>query len=407
MRTLVPLLLTSALSLPAQTPSADAKILVEACNRFAADLQGRLDPKSGPTFAPGSIAIALWMLLPGARGATADEIATVLHLPADLRGERLHAAAGELVSALRTKPERKPGRKPDQTTVCELVNDAFVQQGFPLVPAYTKLLEGTFGATATPIDFATDPDAARQRINQHLQKLTHDRIRDLLSEDDVTADTRLVLTNALWCKGPWSHPFPADNTKPGPFTRTDGSVVEVPLMHVGAVVPWAEGPTWVAVSLPLAGRQFTVDCVLPKAGQPLAAAEQALFAGAVAAGLKPAQVSVTLPKFSVKQKHRLRDVLKAMGVKAAFVPGQADFTGLDATNSLVLHDVVHEAFVAADESGFEAAAATAVVMMRGGRPPAEHREFIADHPFAFALREVRTGLVLFVGRVEDPSAKVQ
>lgn len=403
MRTIVTALLSSALCLPAQGPTPDAKTLVEACNHFAADLHGRLGRADAPTCSPGSIAIALWMLLPGARGETADEIAAALQLPAELRGERLHAAAAELVQSLRSKP----GRKPDETTVCELVNDAFVQKGFPLVPAYTSLLETRFGATATAIDFMADPDAAREKINQHLQKLTHDRIRDLLEKDDVTADTRLVLTNALWCKGPWVHAFPVANTRPGPFTRKDGTVVEVPRMQVGATLPWAEGEQWLAVSLPMAGRQFTVDCVLPKAGQPLAAAEQALLAGQVPSAFAPAGVDVTLPKFTLKQKHRLREVLLAMGVKAAFVPGKADFSGLDATNSLVLHDVVHEAFVAADEAGFEAAAATAVVMKRGGRPPKERKEFVADRPFAFALRDARTGLLLFVGRVEDPSAKGQ
>lgn len=403
MRFIATTLLSSALSLSTVAQSADAKALAEACNHFAATLHGTLRPKASPTCAPGSIAIALWMLLPGARGTTADEIAAALELPADLRGDRLYAAAGELVQSLRSKP----GSKPEETTVCELVNDAFVQKGFPLVPAYTQLLEGTFGARATAIDFAADHAAARALINQHLQRLTHDRIRDLLEKDDVTADTRLVLTNALWCKGPWLHAFPAGSTKPGPFTRSDGEVVEVPRMLVKATLPWAEGETWLAVSLPMAGRQFTVDCVLPKPGQPLAAAEQALLDGAVVPTFVPMVVSVTLPKFTVKQKHRLRDALMAMGVKAAFVPGQADFRGLDATNSLVLHDVVHEAFVAADEAGFEAAAATAVVMKRGGRPPAAQKEFVADRPFAFALRDSRTGLLLFVGRVEDPSAKAQ
>lgn len=403
MRAILTTLLCSALGLPAQGPSPDARLLAEAANRFAADLHGKLGKSAAPTCAPGSIAIALWMLLPGARGETAEEIATALHLPAELRGERLHAAAGELVRSLRSAP----GRNPEKTTVCELVDDSFVQQGFALVPAYTNLLEATFGAHATAVDFVADPDAARAKINQHLQTLTHDRIRDLLTEDDVTVDTRLVLTNALWCKGPWVHAFPAANTKPGPFTRGDGSVVEVPRMQVGATLPWAAGEHWIAVSLPLAGRQFTVDCVLPKAGQPLAVAEAALLAGQVVPAFAPAGVDVTLPKFTVKQKHRLREALMAMGVKAAFRPGAADFSGLDASNSLVLHDVVHEAFVAADEAGFEAAAATAVVLMRGGRPPKERQEFVADRPFAFALRDTRTGLLLFVGRVEDPAAKSQ
>jgi serpin B len=394
---LAALLFASFLS--GQNPGPDVRLLAQACNRFGAELHTRLAATNAPTCSPGSIAIALTMLLPGAGGTTADELVAVLQLPEELRGERLLVASQQLLASLRTQP----GGRPETTTVCELVNDAFVQQGFALAPAYTQRLTEFFGARATAVDFFGNAEVARKTINEHLQRLTHDRIRDLLSADDVTRDTRLVLTNALWCKGPWQTPFRVANTKPGPFTRADGTVVEVPRMHAVSGLPWAEAEGWLAVSLPMAGHQFTVDLVLPRPGQALQAAERALLSGEVAAALQPASVAVTLPKFSLRQKHRLRDALLAMGVVAAFDAKKVDFRGLDPSNSLVLSDVVHEAFVAADEAGFEAAAATAVVMKRGGRPAPNPHAFVADRPFAFALRDLRTGLLLFVGRVADPS----
>lgn len=392
-------------TLPAQGPSADAKALAAACNQFATALQGRLASDGPPTCSPGSIAIALWLLLPGARGDTATQLADVLQLPAGLRGERLAVAAGELLRASRlgaTEPTG-PAAEADATRL-ELVNDAFVQKGFPLVPAYPRLLAERFGARLTELDFFADADAARTAINTHIAKVTHDRIQDLLQGDDIGRDTRLVLTNALWCKGPWAQAFPDHATRVAKFTRADGQAVEVPTMHLGESLPWVEGPAFFGVSLPLAGGELVVDLVLPPVGQPLAAAEVALLDGSFSKA-KVTPVQVALPKFTVGSKVRLREVLQAMGVTDAFTSGKADFSGIDPKNSLVVHDVVHQAWAAADEAGFEAAAATAVILKRGAPRLKNPKLFTADRPFGFALRDLRSGLVWFVGRVEDPSAK--
>jgi serpin B len=139
--------------------------------------------------------------------------------------------------------------------------------------------------------------------------------------------------------------------------------------------------------------------VLPKAGGKLVDVETALLRGDVTKAVAQEQVAVRLPSFKIAGTHRLREVLLALGVRAAF--GAADFSGI-AEERLTVYDVVHQTWIQVDEKGCEAAGATAVVMKLGGRPPAATKTFVADRPFAFTLRDRTTGLVLFIGRVDDP-----
>jgi serpin B len=117
-------------------------------------------------------------------------------------------------------------------------------------------------------------------------------------------------------------------------------------------------------------------------------------------------VRIELPRFAVTGSHGLKPALAALGLRAAFDPGRADFTGITTDEPLVIDDVVHQAWIQVDEEGAEAAAATAIVMKVGSkRPDGEPKLFRADHPFAFGLRDRKTGLLLFVGRVTDPRGK--
>ncbi len=94
-----------------------------------------------------------------------------------------------------------------------------------------------------------------------------------------------------------------------------------------------------------------------------------------------------------------------MGMPDAFDPERADFSAMTAAERLYISLVRHKAFVAVDEEGTEAAAATVVSMSLTSalRPPTEPVRFEADHPFLFLIRHEKTGCVLFMGRVLDPA----
>lgn len=205
----------------------------------------------------------------------------------------------------------------------------------------------------------------------------------------------------MWFKGAWQHAFAERRTKPAPFTRADGSEVTVSMMQLGEALPCVDGEAWIAVELPFADSEVRCEIVMPKAGHTLAEAEQAMLQDAVRPALQHQQVSLRLPKFRVAARHQLKEALMALGLQRAFT-ADADFSGIDDQEPLCVDEVVHQSWIQIDEAGAEAAAATAVVMKRAGAA-GNFIKLTFDHPFAFALRDHGTGLLLFAGRVDDPS----
>lgn len=398
----IPCLLFTAASLFAQDPATvtdDSQLLATACNRFGAALHAELQPSANPTASPASIALALLLLEPGARGTTHDELAKVLQLPKELRGKRLHDAVHALLRASSLAPA---GKADADAPVLRLANDLWAQKDLPLVPDFVQVLTRSLLAGQHAVDFAHDPETARKQINGHVAKVTNDRIPELLPKDLIDATTQLVLTNALWLKGAWQHPFAKRLTTDAPFHRTATETLSLPTMHVTEEFAFAETAQWRTVVLPLAGGALQVEFVVPKGDAELAVVERAMVAGEHLAALQHDRVHVQLPRFRTASMHRLKQPLQALGLRAAFDGGAVDFRGIEPSNKLVVAEVVHQTWIQADEDGVEAAAATAVVMKRTSAPVGEPKQFVADRPFAFVLRDVGTGLVLFFGRIDDP-----
>jgi serpin B len=251
------------------------------------------------------------------------------------------------------------------------------------------------------VDYVADTEGARKLINGWVSDQTEQRIPELLVPGVLAPDSRLTLVNAIYLKAPWLEPFAVEATEPGPFTRADGTTVQVPLMGASAAMRHARGTGWQAVEIPYIGGSLAMTVIVP---DDLASFEAALTADQLASitgALAETQVTLTFPKFSIETKAQLADVLAALGMPSAFADG-ADFSGITTAEQLVISDVIHQANIDVDEKGTEAAAATAVVMRATGMP-VEPVTVRVDRPFIFALRDVPTGAVLFLGRVGDPS----
>ncbi|MCW2813266.1 MAG: Serpin [Nocardioides sp.] len=351
---------------------------------------------------PYSIAVALALTANGAAGETRKQLELVFggagieEVNAGLNALTVHveSLAGEV-------------RKSDGTrTELELdsANALFGQRRVEWQQPFLETLAASYGAGMNAVDWAEDTEGARAAVNAWTAERTRDKVGEILPAGAVDRDTRLVLVNTLYLKAPWEEPFEKSLTQEGAFTLLDGSTVDVPLMRgdEGTADAFARGDGWTAARLPYAGGRMAMTVVLPEAGA-WADVEAAVVAGGAADyldALQPSGVQLTLPRWTFRFHGSLVDGLEAMGVELPFSAGSADLSAMTEEVELYLSGVEHEVFIAVDEEGTEAAAATAVVASLTSAPVLE--PFVVDRPFLFVIHDVERGTPLFLGRVLDP-----
>lgn len=371
---------------------------------FAADLYRRVAVEDGNLgCSPYSVAVALAMARTGARGRTAQEMDRVLHA-AGLRG--LNDGLGAVAAALeeRSGPVRRTDGSKAEIDL-RVANSLWGQHGVTWQPPFLDALARTYGTGMRVVDYRADADGARVRINAWIGDETAGRIPHLLPEKSLDALTRLVLVNALFLKAPWEHPFGKERTTARPFTRSDGSTVDVPTMtdrfHG---TRYARGAGWTAAELPYAGGALAMTVIRPDGG--LAALERSLDGPGLSRidrALAPVPaLDLRIPKWTFSTSLGLNETLSALGMPTAFDEHGADFTGMTTDMPLHISTVQHETYVAVDEAGTEAAAATAVSIGSVSAVPAP-AELVLDRPFLFLIQDRPTGTPLFLGRVADPS----
>lgn len=367
-------------------------------NRFGFELLGQLSkPDANAFISPYSISAALSMTYAGARGETADEMSKVLHFAPDQ--ERWHPAFASLSADLRPAGKEPPYQ-------LHIANRLWGQSGAQFHDAFLKTTRDQYGAGIQPLDFKNDTEAARKTINTWVEEQTKDKIKELIGKRTLTPATRLVLTNAIYFKSAWDQPFMARFTTPEDF-RVGRDTVKVPMMHQTSHYRLGEDDKLQMIDLPYQNRALSMVVVLPKNADGLAEVEKGMTAAQLDDWLKKLKlqrVELSLPKFKLLESYQVADTLRSMGMKRAFDPNQADFSGIS-SEPFSISQIIHKALVDVDEKGTEAAAATAVVMKAGSAAPRDKPAvFKADHPFLFLIRDNNTGAVLFLGRLVKPAA---
>jgi serpin B len=387
---------------PDVSPSEQA-LLVEGNSAFAFKLYQALKEKEGNLFySPYSISLALAMTYAGASGETAEQMADTLQFL--LGQERLHPTFNWLDAELAKRGEGAAGKDGEGFRL-NIVNAIWGQKDYEFLPAFLDVLAENYGAGLRILDFITETEESRVTINDWVSDQTEGRIKDLIPQGAITELTRLVLTNAIYFNAAWKYPFNDKVTANGLFYLLDGGQVSVPMMRQTESFGYAEGEGYQAVELPYDGDQLSMVILLPASGN-FEAFEGELQAQQVAAiinDLQNTRVTLTMPKFEFDSEFSLKDTLAEMGMRDAFSPDDADFSGMTGNPELFISDVVHKAFVAVDEAGTEAAAATAVIVGTTSVPTEPPVEVTIDHPFIFLIRDIETGAILFVGRVLNPA----
>jgi len=406
MKTIATCLLVLLLTGPAAAKkerAPDVTAVAAANNRFAANLYGVLrGGKANLFFSPYSISTALAMTREGARGETRAEIDRVFSWSDATRAANHRNLARALVPG-NVKEGWGDEAKEIPAYGFHIANALWAQEGLPVERPFATTLDDGFGAPLRRLDFRKSK-AARDAINSWVAAQTKDRIKDIIPEDLPTPDTLFALANAIWFKAAWKDPFEARWTKDAPFTTTDDEVFEVAMMHRNGGYRYGEDDAVQVVELPYRGGRTSMVVILPKKKDGLPAVEATLTGKKIdgwIAALRGKQVAVKFPKFEITQPTDLTDILPKMGMPTAFDAKKADFTGMTKKDPLYIGAVLHKAFVKVDEAGTEAAAATVVMMLKGGKP-ADPIAFTADHPFVFVIRHATTGTILFMGRFGGP-----
>lgn len=373
---------------------------------FTADLYRKLAVEPGNLIcSPYSVAVALAMTRNGARGETAAEMNRVLH-GADLAD--YNAGMNALTRTVESRAgaqKRADGSK--ATVALDVANSLWGQRDTRWEAAFLAVLARHYGAGMHLVDYKSNAEPARTLINAWTADKTHDRIRDLVPEGALDELVRLVLVNAIYLKAPWEEPFESSLTRPRPFRRSDGSIVRVPMMS-GALemAGYGRGSGWQAARLSYAGRDLAMTVVVPDDPDLQKFSPWLDGTGLQQILTEPHPVpmlNLQLPRFKFRLTARLNEHLKALGMPTAFDPYRADFTGMTTQEQLYISDVFHDAFIAVDEKGTEAAAATAVVMSTVSMPPSI--TLTVDRPFLFVIHDIETATPLFIGHVADPTAE--
>ncbi len=383
-----------------EPPPADAvSKLAQGTNAFGVELYGRLRSQPGNLIiSPASLSTALAMTWGGAKGETATEMQKVLRF----RGtaDEIMTTSGTLTRSLQS---------PSRSVTFRVANQLFADKSFDLLPSFVDKTKAAFGAPVERLDFKGGAEPARLHINGWVEQKTEKRIKDLIPPGGVNAGTPLVLANAIYFLGDWDRPFTKESTQQAAFFRTKSDKIDVATMKQLSKLLYGKSGAVHTLELPYKGGDMSMVLLVPDAVDGLDALEKSLDDKKLDGWLKAAKsqlVSLSLPKFEIAPAETLKvgEHLVAMGMKAAFDAEKADFSALSKAR-ISIGQVFHKGFVRVDEKGTEAAAASAVVMAPAGAPPQPDVELKVDRPFLFLIRDTKSGLVLFWGRVVDPSKK--
>jgi serpin B len=361
------------------------------------------------------------MTFAGADGETRDQMSRVLHLPknggaVDTSFSALQGSLEEMTrKTAEIAAESKKRGGPSEPITLAIANRLFAQSGYDFRTSFLDLVKKFYGAPFEALDFTKNADAVRQHINKWVADQTRDRIRDLIPANGVNDMTRLVLANAIYLKAPWASEFSEAYTKPKPFHvgGGGGTTVDVATMQRLSQFGYAKRDGFIAAALPYSGGELQLLVLLPDEVNGLQTLEKKLSAEMLAqcAKLERHDLDLSMPKFKFEPPTiALAAALKALGMNSAFDQprGSANFDRIaprKPNDYLYISEVFHKTFIAVDEKGTEAAAATAVTMMtatamRSTPPPPIVVK--VDRPFLYAIQHVPSGVCLFLGHVTDP-----
>lgn len=374
--------------------------LAEANNQFAIQFfQEAKNHRENLFFSPFNISTAFLMLASGAKNETEGEILNTLHYTPELLSH--FSELNDFLVGVKKTNSSAP--------ILLTANAAWVQKGISLSENYEKNLSQNFQSLITNVDFFKEKDKSIAQIDQWIAVHTNNKIRRLLSSQDIDEETKLILTGVIYLKAQWMHPFEKNGVAELPFHITTEISKDVPMMSITKHYPLFVNEEVSILELPYSysseSPQLSMIIVLPHSQENLQNIETKLSYSQFNTwinNMKSTHVKVTLPKFKIETRLDLITTLEKLGMRLPF-HGNADFSGITKSEKLFVSKAVHQTFINVDENGTEAAAATGISMKPTSMlDPSQLYSFTADHPFLFFIRDKITGAILFIGRLQQP-----
>ena len=389
---------------PDSFPNPDLTSLVDGNNKFAFSMYRAINKVSNSknlVFSPYSISLALAMTYGGARGETAKEMEQALQI--ELPEDRFHKSWNNLDQWLATLEE--DSNQNDEGFDLQISNAVWVQQGYPFLESYLNLLAEYYGAGLQTTDFVQFPEESQIGHKQSCCRSDSSKDKKSNSTGAIHPLTRMALVNAIYLSAPWRQPFDEKLTKEKPFYLIDGSEIAAPFMEQTQEIPYYVDDSVKMVSLPYSDGQLSMVIMMPASGSFQQFLNQLDFQEIIemVENQSSGKVEINIPRFRLENDFNLNEMLKNLGMNRAFIPDQADFSGMEPGREIYIDQVFHKAFIDVNEAGTEAAAATAVLMAGKGFNPDEPQKITFDHPFLFFIQEKESGAILFIGQVTNPN----
>lgn len=367
--------------------------VISGSNKFGIDLFLKTAKvESGNIMlSPLSASAALTMLLNGCENNTLLQIQQLLGYEG-LTKDQINNVYKSLVKQLLDA---------DPSVKLALANAVWYREGFEVKPPFLLAMNDDFSAHLEGLDFSSP--SALTKMNGWANENTFGKIPKVLNE--ISPDAVMFLMNALYFKGVWTNKFDKTKTQNEIFYNSDGSEIQVPMMHISLKANVFSNEKFKAVELNYGRKNYSMIVLIPN---DYLDSFYSSFDNGVWRSLTNyftnsnpnVEWKISMPRFKFSYEKFLNDQLISMGMSDAFNPVLANLSGISDAN-LVVDFVKQNTFVEVNEEGTEAAAVTTIGIELTSVGP--NNEFVVDKPFVFAIREKTTNTILFIGKVVNPN----
>ena len=387
------------------SPSVFAETLTESFHKSANSLFYLLATTQNPLVSPFSINSCLLMTSMGAKGTTLSQIRGALQLT--IPQNEVSTIYADLFRNLFSKMSGESAHE------LIMASGLWVDNTTTILPAFRNLVQSKYYGQTKSLNFQ-NPSEAAKIINNWVQKNTGNNIVDFIDPKTLSNTTKILLTNTLFFRGKWTHPFESQKTASQKFTTNTNTLISVPMMSQTNTFPYFENEKGQVLAIPIQGEanqaRIAFLIFLPKKGVTKTPFEyyymemQEKKEGYLSYidDLQEKMVAVTIPKFTLSQRLNLNSLMNSRGIVQAFTPN-ADFSGIDGKKDLQITEALHEATLSIDETGIFAVAGSEIALnLKAMRQPESSIPFVADHPFLYLLVDLNTKLILFMGTYDVP-----